>query len=458
MWIPRQVARREDVRLSLAQTREVWDEAPYANAFDRWVPFKFNFDVNMAIREMIPFCNVAIVKYCKLVGTFEIDTHGNKRAKQMIDEFLRKVPVNYFDSGFFDWQRQMIDSALELGPGYGEVILTRSLKDIGRLKVARAKDFRFLRKGDRLVLGQMGRHGFQAMEFENQDLIFMLAFDKRQGHPQPYSLFESLPFVTNIFQRILKTVENQLWRVGSPTVIAWVEPGANANMNDVKGCASGLRSQMQTAMQNRRMGKVSDIFGAAPPGGKLHFEFLGGDAHIMDITVPIRTVLEQVVAQTGFPPFMLGLSWSTTERLSTHQNDMIIGTIDGYREALNPIIEQVVGMKFILAGYAGLKWEIKWNAVNLMDEVEQAKARQMTAMAKDKEVDALIKCVDYGWVAPEDAIDILVENGVIKKKVVGNIGENGVLERLRERVKFRLAGGLNGNGKAREGRRVKGEV
>lgn len=450
MWIPKAAPRGSMAMTS--QTHEVWD-LPYSNTFDTWQPFKFNYDVYSAIREMIPFCDVAIIKYLKLIGTFFIDTFGNKRAQTMIDDFIKSVPVNYFDIGYYDWQRQMVDSALEFGAGYGELILTKSLKDIARMKVARAKDFRFLKQNDKLVLGQMDKYGFKPIPFDNNDLLFMLAFDKRQGHPQPYSLFESLPFVTNIFQRIMKTVDNQLWRVGDPTVIAWIEPGPNANMVETTNCLSGLKSQMATALQNRRRGQVSDIYGAAPIGGKLHFEFLGGEQHIMDITVPIRTVLEQIVAKTGFPPFMLGLSWSTTERLSTHQNDMIVSTVDGYREQINPILEQIIGMKFTLAGYPGLKFEIKWNAVNLMDEVEQAKAKNMNAMAKDKEVDALIKMVDYGWISSEDAIDNLVENGIVNKKVLKRIGNEGVVGRLREQMKFRMAQklGLNGNGKVNGG-------
>ena len=49
----------------------------------------------------------------------------------------------------------------------------------------------------------------------------------------------------------------------------------------------------------------------------------GADNQILDSSVPIRQILEQLVSKTGIPPFMLGLSWSSTERMSTQQADLL---------------------------------------------------------------------------------------------------------------------------------------
>ena len=38
----------------------------------------------------------------------------------------------------------------------------------------------------------------------------------------------------------------------------------------------------------------------------------------------MRQILEQLVAKTGLPPFLLGLNWSTTERMSTQQADILM--------------------------------------------------------------------------------------------------------------------------------------
>ena len=38
---------------------------------------------------------------------------------------------------------------------------------------------------------------------------------------------------------------------------------------------------------------------------------------------------EQIVSRLGIPPFMLGLSWSSTERMSSEQSDMLTSEIWG---------------------------------------------------------------------------------------------------------------------------------
>lgn len=46
-----------------------------------------------------------------------------------------------------------------------------------------------------------------------------------------------------------------------------------------------------------------------------------------DSQVPVRQILEQLVARTGIPPFLLGLSWSSTERMSAQQADLMTSEI-----------------------------------------------------------------------------------------------------------------------------------
>lgn len=50
--------------------------------------------------------------------------------------------------------------------------------------------------------------------------------------------------------------------------------------------------------------------------GDVDIKVIGADSPVLDSQVPVRQILEQLVARTGIPPFMLGLSWSATERMS----------------------------------------------------------------------------------------------------------------------------------------------
>lgn len=65
---------------------------------------------------------------------------------------------------------------------------------------------------------------------------------------------------------------------------------------------------------------------------------IGADNQIIDTQVPVRQMLEQIVAKLGLPPFILGLSWSTTERMSQQQAEILASELESYRELLNSVI------------------------------------------------------------------------------------------------------------------------
>ena len=123
-----------------------------------------------------------------------------------------------------------------------------------------------------------------------------------------------------------------------------------------------------------RRGGGSTIAGDA--GSKVEFAevlMIGGDAPILDSQVPVRQVMEQIVAKTSIPPFMLGLNWNSTERMSAQQADMLTTEITAIRRTLTPVVEQICRMWLRMQGYARA-FRVDWDDINLQDEVEEAKA------------------------------------------------------------------------------------
>mgnify|MGYP001527896479 FL=1 len=43
--------------------------------------------------------------------------------------------------------------------------------------------------------------------------------------------------------------------------------------------------------------------------GDVSVKVIGADNAVLDSEIPVKQLLEQIVAKTGLPPFMLGLSW-----------------------------------------------------------------------------------------------------------------------------------------------------
>ena len=130
-----------------------------------------------------------------------------------------------------------------------------------------------------------------------------------------------------------------------------------------------LAEEWSKAMRDTRSGGVRDFVAVGDVGIKV----IGGDAPILDSEVPVRQILEQIVAKTGLPPFMLGLTWSSTERMSTQQADMLTTEITAIRRALTPALERICRLWLRMRGFT-CGFEVVWDEINLQDEVEEAKA------------------------------------------------------------------------------------
>ncbi|MDE6107564.1 MAG: serine/threonine protein phosphatase, partial [Oscillospiraceae bacterium] len=133
----------------------------------------------------------------------------------------------------------------------------------------------------------------------------------------------------------------------------------------------------QSAMQQTRGGRVRDFVAV----GDVDIKVIGADNQVLDSQVPVRQILEQLVSKTGLPPFLLGLSWSSTERMSAQQADMLTTEITALRRRLTPVVERICEMWMRLHGYAG-PVTVEWEDINLQDLVEEARAGLYKEQAK----------------------------------------------------------------------------
>jgi hypothetical protein len=136
-------------------------------------------------------------------------------------------------------------------------------------------------------------------------------------------------------------------------------------------------------MQAGKQGSVRDFVAV----GDVDIKVIGADNQVLDSQVPVRQILEQLIARTGIPPFLLGLSWSSTERMSAQQADMMTSEITAIRRTLNPVVERICELWLRLHGFSGGA-EVQWDDINLQDEVEEAKATLYLQQAKNLELEA----------------------------------------------------------------------
>ena len=135
--------------------------------------------------------------------------------------------------------------------------------------------------------------------------------------------------------------------------------------------------EAEAAMQAGKQGAVRDFVAV----GDLDIKVIGADNQVLDSQVPVRQVMEQIVAKTSIPPFMLGLNWNSTERMSAQQADMLTTEITAIRRTLTPVVEQICRMRLRMQGETAA-FRVDWEDINLQDEVEEAKAELYREQAR----------------------------------------------------------------------------
>lgn len=438
--------RRSALVAAQSQVRSSWEDN-IKGGFDEYVPFSHDYALYDSMRNNLPLIEACYTKYKMLIGVPEFDFGKNKQAAEVAEEFIERVRVNQFDMGLYQWIVGLVDSALHYGNGYGELVPNRGLNDVAYLKNAPSKNMRFIKTEDgNLTLGQIDQFGMKAIPFQQQDFIYHLAFWKREGHPQGYSLLYSLPFVVNLLQYVKVSLKKQWIRIGDPTFMFMIE--TDKEMKEVSDYTAAsevinkIGSEWKSVQQARLRGQFADVVGAPPPGSKVVLKTIGEGMVVPDVEISMRILIEEIVAQTGFPLFFFGFHWGGNYNLTTHQNDMIVNQINFIRNCIDPLLDRAFKQLFQLKGILNVDYDWQWPDVNLRDEVQQARAEQMQAQAVKLGIESRIQAMELGLLTPESFVDWLVEIGVESEKNVKILSKQKMAELFIKRYSMSKALGL----------------
>jgi phosphoenolpyruvate carboxylase len=96
----------------------------------------------------------------------------------------------------------------------------------------------------------------------------------------------------------------------------------------------------------------------------------------------VRELIEQMISKLSIPPFLLGLNWSSTERMASQQADILTSELEYYRRLLTPVLTRICKTFLTLAGEDD-SLEIVWANINLQDEEALARARLYNTQADE---------------------------------------------------------------------------
>ena len=330
-----------------------------------YVPLR-NGEVRLykAVGEAVPVVDAAIYKLIRMAGGVTV-TCGDKRAETALKEFLRTVPVGRGQFGINSFLDCYLDSLLTCGRAVGEIVPAVGNRDIAALVCGRVEDIEIKEGQHPLAFSIWGPDETGKMaELPYQELLLFTPLNPETDNPYGVSLLRSLPFLTDILMKIYHAIGVNWERCGN------VRFAVTCRGGDGTGAAERGRILAEEWSRAMRDGDTVRDFVAV---GDVDIRVIGGDAPILDSQVPVRQVMEQIVAKTGIPPFMLGLSWNSTERMSAQQADMLTTEITAIRRTLTPTVERVCRLWLRMHGFT-CGFEVIWDDINLQDQVEEAKA------------------------------------------------------------------------------------
>ena len=319
-----------------------------------------------AIREAVPLVDAAIGKLVRLAGGVRVTAPEGQRG---LEEFLRTVDVGRGRRGLQAFLDEYLDSMLVCGQGVGEMVVDRNRGEIAALLCADPAYIE-LREGESpldFAICARRRDG-KVEELERQELVLFTPLQPEAEHPYGVSLLRSMPFLTGILLKIYQATGMNWERMGNARYAVVYKPGSGDG-SWARERGEEIAREWSAAMQAGKGGNIRDFVAV----GDVDIKVIGADNQVLDSQVPVRQILEQLVAKTGIPPFLLGLSWSATERMSAQQADMMTSEITALRRSLTPVVERICEMWLRLHGYAG-RPAVEWEDINLQDLVEEARA------------------------------------------------------------------------------------
>ena len=346
---------------------------------DRYTPLMDGeYRLYSALREAIPIVDAAIDKIVRLVGDFKIECK-NKRVENEMNMFLNNVRSGGCNCGMGAFLTVYLNQLLTYGTAVGEIVLNGSGREIYSLMNVPLKNIELTYDDNKIdALVCVNEFGGKKRVLPYQNLLVVSALNPEPGSLKGTSLLKGLPFVSGILLKIYNTIGINWERVGNVRFAVTYKPNGDGDRAMSKQRAVQIADEWSKAMRDTK--HVSDFISV----GDVSIKVIGADNQVLDSDIPVRQMLEQIIAKLSVPPFLLGLSWSTTERMSSQQADILTSELEHYRGILNGVIGKICDVWQQVHGISQA-YEIVWENINLQDEVELAKAMLYNAQARQIE-------------------------------------------------------------------------
>ena len=333
------------------------------------------------MRQAIPVLDAAVGKLVRLSGGFEVRCR-NEIAQEKLEQFLKTVPCGRGQFGIGNFLSGYLDSLLTYGRAVGEMVVTKGKLravcwgDVTALEIHEGKN-----PLDMVLWGPDERGLVRPLPC--QQLLLFTTMNPEPDSPYGVSMFRGMPFLADILMKIYQTIGTNWERAGNIRYSVICKGGEDLDPAVAQERGKAVADQWSRAMEDGKTGTVRDFVAV----GDVEIKVIGGESPILDSEVPVRQILEQLVSKTGLPPFLLGLNWTTTERMSAQQADILTSELWAIRRTVQPAIERICRTYLAMEGLDN-RVDIEWDDISLQDITDEAKADLYRAQAEKYRMEA----------------------------------------------------------------------
>ncbi len=326
------------------------------------------------LRNAVPVIDSALMKIIRLTGGFKVICSEEKLQSEL-DFFLENVPVGIDGKSISTFADNFLDSILTYGSAIGEIVPDISGKCIAGLWNGDVSKIRI----------STGETPFSRKYFirdinGNEKTILhperILYSSLTGGRP----LLRGIPALSGILMRIYECIGQNFDRAGNVRYAVTYKPASDNDYTYSRERAVQIAKEWSDAMKSSPNGQVKDFVAV----GDVDIKVIGAENQLFDTNVPVRQILEQIISKLSIPPFLLGFSWSTTERMSSQQADILTSELEYYRRLLTPVICDIAN-SFVYSTGSNATCYVEWDNINLQDESALAEARLKNAQAMEIE-------------------------------------------------------------------------
>jgi len=328
------------------------------------------------LRYAVPVIDAAIMKMIRLTGGFRL-VSSDERYQEQLDRFCDTVPVGLTGTSLGCFADAFLDSMLTYGSAVGEIVIDEDNRCIAGLwngdataTVVSAGSSPFERR-----YSVRGKDGTVRQVAHPERILYASLTGGR-------SLLRGLPAMSSILLRIYECIGQNYDRAGNVRYAVTYKPeGGASDISATREHAMQIAREWADGMNSAKYGRVKDFVAV----GDVDIRVIGADNKLFDTNVPVRQIMEQIISKLSIPPFLLGLNWSSTERMSSQQADILTSELDYYRRLLAPVLCSI-GDAYLCSVGAEAVCSVDWDNINLQDEAVLAEARLKNAQAREIEL------------------------------------------------------------------------